>query len=156
MKGVGLFGLHSALRHGDIGAFMLRVVVNNCIKEFIIGLFNIYLQKRAWLSADNRKLKTLASVPDHSLHIPEIKTAIPILMNTSIFSDVTCLKIHLLTCLQSDNLLEGRISDLLDKKKTPLQAQPIAGNYFPIKSNLLAKQITLLSAWHWALSRCWN
>lgn len=37
MKGVGLLGLHCAVWHGDIGAFMLCVVV--CINEFIICLF---------------------------------------------------------------------------------------------------------------------
>lgn len=36
MKGVGLFGLHCAVCHGDIGVYMLCVV---CINEFIIGLF---------------------------------------------------------------------------------------------------------------------
>lgn len=39
MKGGGLFGLHCAVWRGDIGAYMLCVVVNNCINEFIIGLF---------------------------------------------------------------------------------------------------------------------
>lgn len=37
MKGVGLFDLHCAVWHGDIGAYMLCIVV--CINEFIIDLF---------------------------------------------------------------------------------------------------------------------
>lgn len=39
MIGAGLCGLHCAVWHGDIGAYMLCVVGSNCINEFSIGLF---------------------------------------------------------------------------------------------------------------------
>lgn len=54
---------------------LLSIIV---LKNSLLASLNIYLQKI---------FKTLASVSDHSLHIPEIKTAIPILMNTSIFEN---------------------------------------------------------------------